>query len=404
MDIIDGNRTKILVLSSGIVTVLILSLMIIPNPIQASHIVIFEEDFESGWGEWYTTNGIWQIGAPTAGPGGCPSGENCAGTILGEKYPDYTDSRLISPPVQLPYVTEGDILELRFWHYFDYFYSPDYGQVEVSIYNESQESQEPWENITEHFTWKSVIWTPIHVNLLPFEGKWIRFAFLHTADGTGHEYGWYIDNITIIAPLIVPTDTIVKINPLLTYNEIYAGNGFTLFIEVDPAEPIAGVQFDLTFDLTLFQAGSVHEGSLFYGSSTYFNPGIVDNINGTITDVYVVITTPGDNVIHSGEAVYVNFTAPLDANGTSWFNLSNVVVGQPNGSPVPVIIENASVTVLPNEPWDVNNDDSVNILDLILIGQDWGEAGPPCWISADVNCDGVVNILDMILVGQHWTG
>jgi len=140
MDIIDGNRTKILVLSSGIVTVLILSLMIIPNPIQASHIVIFEEDFESGWGEWYTTNGIWQIGAPTAGPGGCPSGENCAGTILGEKYPDYTDSRLISPPVQLPYVTEGDILELRFWHYFDYFYSPDYGQVEVSIYNESQES------------------------------------------------------------------------------------------------------------------------------------------------------------------------------------------------------------------------------------------------------------------------
>jgi len=242
------------------------------------------------------------------------------------------------------------------------------------------------------------------VNLLPFEGKWIRFAFLHTADGTGHEYGWYIDNITIIAPLIVPTDTIVKINPLLTYNEIYAGNGFTLFIEVDPAEPIAGVQFDLTFDLTLFQAGSVHEGSLFYGSSTYFNPGIVDNINGTITDVYVVITTPGDNVIHSGEAVYVNFTAPLDANGTSWFNLSNVVVGQPNGSPVPVIIENASVTVLPNEPWDVNNDDSVNILDLILIGQDWGEAGPPCWISADVNCDGVVNILDMILVGQHWTG
>jgi len=198
--------------------------------------------------------------------------------------------------------------------------------------------------------------------------------------------------------------TIVESHPLIGGDSIYAGNGFTLFIDIDPKEAIAGVQFDLSFDPTLFQAGSVHEGSLFYGSNTYFNPGIVDNINGTIKDVYVVITTPGDNVTHSGEAVYINFTASLGVIGTSWFNLSNVVVGRPDGSSIPIATINASVTVLPNEPWDVNNDDHVNILDLILIGQHWGETGPPCWIPADVNCDGVVNILDMILVGQHWTG
>jgi hypothetical protein len=55
-------------------------------------------------------------------------------------------------------------------------------------------------------------------------------------------------------------------------------------------------------------------------------------------------------------------------------------------------------------PWDVNTDNSVNILDLILIVQHWRETGSPCWIPIDVNCDGIINIFDMILVGQHWTG
>lgn len=78
-------------------------------------------------------------------------------------------------------------------------------------------------------------------------------------------------------------------------------------------------------------------------------------------------------------------------------------MGTPGGESLPLIVQNGSVTVLSN-PGDVNTDGEVNILDLILIGQHWGETGPPCWILADVSCDGVVNILDMILVGQHWTG
>ena len=45
---------------------------------------------------------------------------------------------------------------------------------------------------------------------------------------------------------------------------------------------------------------------------------------------------------------------------------------------------------------DVNNDDSVNILDLILIASDLGNVGTN--IAADVNGDGVVSILDLVLV------
>lgn len=53
---------------------------------------------------------------------------------------------------------------------------------------------------------------------------------------------------------------------------------------------------------------------------------------------------------------------------------------------------------------DVNGDGTANVLDLILIGQRWGEQGQSGWIGEDVNLDGVINVLDIIIVGQHWTG
>lgn len=58
----------------------------------------------------------------------------------------------------------------------------------------------------------------------------------------------------------------------------------------------------------------------------------------------------------------------------------------------------------PTEDWDVNSDGSVNVLDLIRIGQHQDETGPAGWIREDVNKDGTVSVLDIILVGQHWTG
>jgi hypothetical protein len=53
---------------------------------------------------------------------------------------------------------------------------------------------------------------------------------------------------------------------------------------------------------------------------------------------------------------------------------------------------------------DINNDGHVNVLDMVLIGQHWGQTGSPGWVPEDVKKDGVTNVLDMIIVGQHWTG
>ena len=55
-----------------------------------------------------------------------------------------------------------------------------------------------------------------------------------------------------------------------------------------------------------------------------------------------------------------------------------------------------------NTKGDINGDGSVNILDLILIASELGNAGAN--IAADVSGDGVVNILDLILVAGLFEG
>ena len=54
-----------------------------------------------------------------------------------------------------------------------------------------------------------------------------------------------------------------------------------------------------------------------------------------------------------------------------------------------------AIAELPPIPQDVNNDGSVNILDLVLVASSLGESGQN---STDVNRDGIVNILDLVLV------
>ena len=52
--------------------------------------------------------------------------------------------------------------------------------------------------------------------------------------------------------------------------------------------------------------------------------------------------------------------------------------------------------------WDVNQDGATNYLDMIRIGNHYGESGAAGWIPEDVDVNGEVNYLDMIVVGNHY--
>jgi len=83
-------------------------------------------------------------------------------------------------------------------------------------------------------------------------------------------------------------------------------------------------------------------------------------------------------------------TAVYQALGYNELDLS---VTMPTPTPTPT----------PTYPaWDVNMNGCINVLDLILVGQHFGETGAPGWIREDVNSDGVINVLDLIIIGQHF--
>ncbi|RZN35678.1 MAG: hypothetical protein EF813_08410 [Methanosarcinales archaeon] len=193
--------------------------------------------------------------------------------------------------------------------------------------------------------------------------------------------------------------TTVDITP--PSQDVYSGP-FTVNVTVNPVESITGVQFDLSFNTSLVSADSVIEGDLLSqnGASAFFSPGTIDNAAGTITSVAGAITTPGATVSSPGVFATIRMTAK-SVEGTSSLDLSNVIVGDINGDPVSIMVNDGTVTIT-TCIGDVNGDGTVDVLDMIRVGQHWEETGTSGWIPEDVNRDGVINVLDMIIIGQHW--
>ena len=57
-------------------------------------------------------------------------------------------------------------------------------------------------------------------------------------------------------------------------------------------------------------------------------------------------------------------------------------------------------TTIESVPWDVNADGTVNIQDLVLVANQFGESGEG--LAGDVNKDGQVNILDLVQVASYF--
>jgi hypothetical protein len=173
------------------------------------------DDFELGWGNWYSDRGIWQLGEPTSGPGEAHSGSNCLATILNGNYQcdnifssnEYNNdgpySTLVSPVIDLPWIGEDEEILLRFQEWFDYAHS-DRGEVQIRTYED--ESWSGWTTL-KTINRRSAVWHNARVDLTAYAGKRVRIGFFHVdntedASGTVHHWeraGWYIDDLWIIS-------------------------------------------------------------------------------------------------------------------------------------------------------------------------------------------------------------
>jgi bacillopeptidase F (M6 metalloprotease family) len=150
-------------------------------------------DFEDGLEDWQVERGVWEVGKPTSGPGAAHSGTNCLATILGGNYPQFTDSRAISPALVVPAAAEHP--RLRFWHWFSMWPNSDKGFVEVQEVGTST-----WVKISADYTNSSGAWTYPLLDLSAYAGKTIQIAFHFQDDGGNGSIaaGWYIDEVTLV--------------------------------------------------------------------------------------------------------------------------------------------------------------------------------------------------------------
>jgi len=118
---------------------------------------------------------------------------------------------------------------------------------------------------------------------------------------------------------------------------VASGQQFTISILVVPNTALSGLQFNLHFDPALVSIDSIEEGTLLgqNGATTYFNPGQIDNQEGTLTGAFGVITSPGQTVSTQGTLAIIRLTANAQT-GACPLGLSNVVAGDINGNSVPV--------------------------------------------------------------------
>jgi hypothetical protein len=178
------------------------------------------------------------------------------------------------------------------------------------------------------------------------------------------------------------------------------GDEFTIQVLVEDVENLAGFQTDVRFDPNVLDLVMVEEGELLAqdGAVTFFQPGDVDSDLGVVTDV------AGTWVGFGGAAGSGTlFTAVFRAAhvGNSAIALDQMKLGDVAADSIAFTLRNASVQIRVFLPWDVNQDEVVDIFDLILVAQVFGE---PVGADAgtDVNGDGVINIADLILIASHF--
>jgi hypothetical protein len=120
--------------------------------------------------------------------------------------------------------------------------------------------------------------------------------------------------------------------------------GFSLEIRISNVTDLAAFQFDVGFDPGVLSAISPAEGTFLPGGGlTFFIPGVVDDVGGTIGGTADTLIGFGSGVSGNGVLATLSFTAV--GSGTSAITLFNVLLLDSNLYGIEPTIQNGSVDV-----------------------------------------------------------
>ncbi|HEX7345012.1 MAG TPA: M14 family zinc carboxypeptidase [bacterium] len=168
----------------------------------AAPTTLFQDDFESGLGQWISggTNDRWGTeSADSLWSGGMVATEspNAPYLALSENWLEK------ATPLDLSSRAAAS-LRFQHWQYFEPGY--DHGQVEVST-----DGGNIWELLAGPFDRQDVGWGTAYGNLTPYCGQNdVRLRWYFWSDTTLNEQGWRFDNVEVVA---ADTDTFVQPEP-----------------------------------------------------------------------------------------------------------------------------------------------------------------------------------------------
>ena len=143
----------------------------------------------------------------------------------------------------------------------------------------------------------------------------------------------------------------------------------------------------------------VLEGELLLNrGNTFWTPGDIDNATGSITGINAAVLGTG-SVSGAGTLLTIAFTAK--DSGESPLDLWQFKLGDSAGNPIVYQFIAGRVTIAGFPPWDVNEDGTVDLFDLIAVAQGIGQQASKT-SRIDVKNDGIIDIFDLIIVAQHF--
>ncbi len=174
------------------------------------------------------------------------------------------------------------------------------------------------------------------------------------------------------------------------------GEQLMLNLNVAGGENITGYQATVQFDETALRYVSSANAD-FLPADPYIAQPIIAGNTVTVAATSLVGETNGDGTL-------VTLTFDVISEEVSTLTLTEVLFSDSEGMLTKPHLESVELTITPKlayPAWDVNEDGHVNILDLVLVGQNIGGsiAAVP---RADVNGDNNINILDLVLVAGHF--
>ena len=138
------------------------------------------------------------------------------------------------------------------------------------------------------------------------------------------------------------------------------------------------------------------------GYTTVTSTGTIGGLTFTKQRIHIDIQTlmPDDTItlIYGNGGYDSGVTAPANQISTFIINVASTSDG------ALTLIKQSPVIDVYLDPWDVNDDGTVGILDLIVVASELGRVidGVVFGQNPDVNRDGTVNLFDLTIVGTHF--